>query len=97
MLNRKVLNLVIMESLVKKKQKGASLRLKRKTLEEVSKLQQYTVSNKEDTAYLRQLITRTRIDQFPIWRIHYSPIGRMHSCFISQRYALIMIDGNYLN
>nr|GEV54761.1 hypothetical protein [Tanacetum cinerariifolium] len=40
----------------------------------------YAVSSKEDMAYQRQLITRIRvISQFPIWRIHSSPIHRMHS------------------
>ncbi|GJS44562.1 copia protein [Tanacetum coccineum] len=56
---------VIMKSLVKKKQKGAILELKRRHLKKVSKLRQYAVSNKEDTAYLRQLITRTRIKSIP--------------------------------
>ncbi|GJW05821.1 hypothetical protein Tco_1568244 [Tanacetum coccineum] len=36
MLNGKILNLVIMESLVKKKQKGAILELKRRHLKKVS-------------------------------------------------------------
>ncbi|GJS44563.1 hypothetical protein Tco_0594684 [Tanacetum coccineum] len=56
---------VIMKSIVKKKQKGAILELKRRHLKKVSKLHQYAVSNKEDTAYLRQLITRTRIKSIP--------------------------------
>ncbi|GJZ22707.1 hypothetical protein Tco_0559746 [Tanacetum coccineum] len=59
---------VIMESLVKKKkQKGAILELKQRHLKKVQKLHQYAVSSKEDTMYQRQLITRTRNDQFPIW------------------------------
>ncbi|GJT99053.1 hypothetical protein Tco_1094571 [Tanacetum coccineum] len=59
---------LIIKSLVKKKQKGAILELKRRHLKKVPKQQQYAVSNKEDTAYLRQLITRTRSYQFPIRR-----------------------------
>ncbi|GJV77718.1 hypothetical protein Tco_1509302 [Tanacetum coccineum] len=46
----------------------------------------------EDTAYLRQLITRTRIDQFLIWRIRYHPIRRIHNCYLSQRFAFNVID-----
>ncbi|GKE32756.1 hypothetical protein Tco_1452078 [Tanacetum coccineum] len=56
---------VIMKSLVKKKQKGAILELKRRHLKKVSKLHQYAVSNKEDTAYLRQLITRNAFLSIP--------------------------------
>ncbi|GJS49167.1 hypothetical protein Tco_0599288 [Tanacetum coccineum] len=78
---------LIMESLVKKKQKGAILKLKRRHLKKVTF---YTY-----TLYPRKKIRRinansaqeTRIDQFPIWRIHYSirpdsreinPIRRIH-------------------
>ncbi|GJS46538.1 hypothetical protein Tco_0596659 [Tanacetum coccineum] len=70
---------LIMESLVKKKQKGTILELKRRHLKKVTF---YTY-----TPYPRKKIRRisassaqeTRIDQFPIWDIHYS-IRRMHSC-----------------
>ncbi|GJS17592.1 retrovirus-related pol polyprotein from transposon TNT 1-94 [Tanacetum coccineum] len=93
MLNGKVLNHVIMKSLVKKKQKGAILELKRRHLKKEPKLQQYAVSKKEDTAYLRQLITRTRSYQFPIRRIHCYSIRRIDSCYLSQRYALNVING----
>ncbi|GJT29819.1 putative ribonuclease H-like domain-containing protein [Tanacetum coccineum] len=70
---------LIMKSLVKKNQKGAISELKQRHLKKVSKLHQYAVSSKEDTAYLRQLITRTRIDQFPIRRIHCFSI-RLYAC-----------------
>ncbi|GKB49879.1 hypothetical protein Tco_0900632 [Tanacetum coccineum] len=50
--------LVIMESLVKKKQKGAILELKRTTFEEYYFLHLYAVSSNEDMAYQRQLSTR---------------------------------------
>ncbi|GKA12224.1 ribonuclease H-like domain-containing protein [Tanacetum coccineum] len=47
---------------------------KTKTFEENCYLLPYTVSNKEDTAYQRQLITRIHVkDQFLIWRITLHP------------------------
>ncbi|GJY25601.1 phospholipase-like protein, partial [Tanacetum coccineum] len=56
---------VIMKSLVKKKQKGVILELKQRHLKKVSKLHLYAISNKEDTAYLHQLITRNAFLTIP--------------------------------
>ncbi|GJW21939.1 hypothetical protein Tco_0032561 [Tanacetum coccineum] len=74
---------VTCEDEAKRRNSGA----KTKTLEENCYLLLYGVSSKEDTAYPAKKIWRisasssheTRNDQFPIWRIHYSPIRRMHS------------------
>ncbi|GJV37954.1 hypothetical protein Tco_1410431 [Tanacetum coccineum] len=67
---------------------------KTKTFKESTKLQQYAISNKEDTTYLHQLITRMRSYQFPIRRIYCNSIRRIDSCYLSQRYALNVINGN---
>ncbi|GJV59517.1 hypothetical protein Tco_1465617 [Tanacetum coccineum] len=56
------------------KAKRRNSRAKTKTFEENYYLLSYAVSNKEDTAYQRQLITRICVkDQFPIRRITLHP------------------------
>ncbi|GKD87961.1 hypothetical protein Tco_1359115, partial [Tanacetum coccineum] len=76
----RIRRIVIMESLVKKKQKGGILELKRRHLKNnifctytpypAMKIRRISASSAQET----------RNDQFSIWRIHYSIIRRMHSC-----------------
>ncbi|GJV37955.1 hypothetical protein Tco_1410432 [Tanacetum coccineum] len=82
------------EATCEEKAKRRNSGTKTKTFEDMAYLQQYAVSNKEDMAYLRQLITRTRSYQFPIRRIHCYSIRRIDSFYLSQRYALNVINGN---
>ncbi|GJU30898.1 hypothetical protein Tco_1174487 [Tanacetum coccineum] len=80
--------LVIMESLVKKKQKGAILELKRRHLKNTifctytpypaMKIRRISASSAQET----------RNDQFPIWRIHYNQYA-VCTAVLRSRYALI--------
>ncbi|GJR71377.1 retrovirus-related pol polyprotein from transposon TNT 1-94 [Tanacetum coccineum] len=73
--------------------KRRNSRAKTKTFEENSYLLPYVVSNKEDTAYQRQLITRTCVRLIPNLAYHSSPIYRIQ-LVVSQRSAVNVIDGN---
>ncbi|GJT38848.1 ribonuclease H-like domain-containing protein [Tanacetum coccineum] len=67
---------------------------KTKTFEEDYYLLLYAVSNKEDTAYQRQLITRIRVminSLYGVSLFTYTPYAQL---VISQRYAVNVIDGN---
>ncbi|GKC85841.1 hypothetical protein Tco_1141558 [Tanacetum coccineum] len=74
--------------------KGHNSGTKTKTFEEICYLLLYVISNKEDTAYPRQLITRIRLMINSLYGVSFFTNTPYAQLVISQRYEVNVIDDN---